>query len=324
MELVTAGDLPASRAVELEYFSTLYARQAQESTAGVVTWHGEGRVIATPAEMRMLAEWARLVYDEVSSGRSGAAWSLAFSWHREGGIAGFCDDIGVYLTGEAVVTSCKSEEGQALGRVRLDSQQLADLYTWVDSLAPFEIEQTDPATADAMTIHLVFNGQGTAEASAHDQSGLIQLASELVLQAGTPADPTAQAAAEQALVDYLAALAAADYAGAAALYGGNYGLLIDNNPSLDPGDHAALFTHACTINGHVCDLSIRNVVSVAGLGAGSYRFMVELQNPQGVLFELGQCCTDASDGTPPHTQFAFLVELVDGRYLVMTLPIYAG
>lgn len=324
IELVRTGDLPASRAAELEYFSTLYARQASETTAGIVTFRGSGRVVVTPAETRMLAEWARLVYDEAASGRNGAAWSLAFSWHREGGIAGFCDDLGVYLTGEAVVTACKSGEQPALGRLRLDSQQLADLYAGVDSLAPFEIEQADPATADAMTIHFVFNGQGAAEASAHDQSGLIQLASELVLQGQTPPDPAAQALAEQALIGYLAALTSADYAGAAALYGGSYGLLIDNNPSLDPDDHAALFRHACTITGHICDLSIRNVVSVAGLGVGRYRFMVELENPHGVLFELGQCCTDASDGTPPHTQFAYQVELVDGSYRVMTLPPYGG
>jgi len=324
MELVRTGELPASRATELEYFSTLFARQAQESIAGIVTWHGQGRVNPTPVEMRMLAEWARLVYDEVSSGRSGAAWSLAFSWHREGGIAGFCDDMGVYLTGEAIVTSCKSGQGQELGRLRLDSQQLEDLYARVDSLAPFEMEQADPATADAMTTHLVFNGQGTAEAGATERIMIMNLASELFLQAQTPPDAAAQAAAEQALTDYLAALAAEDYAGAAALYGGSYELLIDNNPALDPDDHADLFTHACTINGHICDLSVRNVVTVAGLGVGRYRFMVELQNPQGALFEFVQCCMSASDGTPPRTRFAFLVELVDGRYLVMTLPIYGG
>ena len=78
-----------------------------------------------------------------------------------------------------------------------------------------------------------------------------------------------------------------------------------------------------TINGAVCDLSVRNVVNVAGLGVGRYRFMVELQNSLGALFELGQCCTDASDGTPPRTQFAFLVEWVDGSYLVMTAPPYS-
>jgi len=38
---------------------------------------------------RAVAEWARLIFDVAESGRSGAAWGLALSWHREGGIAGF-------------------------------------------------------------------------------------------------------------------------------------------------------------------------------------------------------------------------------------------
>jgi len=323
-DLAWIGDIPPARAVELARFAELYAPQARETASGVVTWRGSGTVIATPVEMRMLAEWTRLVYDETVSGRSGAAWSLAFSWHREGGIAGFCDDLAVYLTGQWIATSCNAGSGQDSTWFSLDSQQLARLYTWVDSLAPFELEQTDPATADAMTIRLVFAGQGTGAVSANQQSGMLHLADELALQAQTPPDPQAQAAAQQALTDYLAALEAADYASAATLYGGSYNVLIDNNPSRDPNNHASLFEGACTINGHVCNLAVHNIVHVAGLGAGVYRFMVELENPQGALFELWQCCTDIAEDTPPQTQFRFLVQWVDGRYLVMTLPIYAG
>jgi hypothetical protein len=317
------GAFPLWRAAELEHFTAVYAPLAGETAAGIVALRGAGQVRATPAEMRMLAEWAKLVYDEAVSGRSSAAWSLAFSWHREGGIAGFCDDIGVYLTGESIVTSCQGSSLPELGRPRLDSAQLSELYAWVDNLAPFEIKLTDPATADAMTTHLVFAGQGTDAVSANQQSGMIHLANELLLQAQTPPDPQAQAAAELALNSYLAALSAGDYAGAAALYGGSYGLLIDNNPSRDPADHASLFEGACTINGHVCNLSVRNIVHVAGLAPGIYRFTVELAYLDGTLFELFGCCTD-TPLDPPKTQFAFQVELVDGHYLVMTLPVYAG
>ncbi len=323
IELVRTGHTSANREAELQSFSAMYARQTREINSGNVTLHGTGQVIATPAEMRMLAEWSRLVFDETVSSRSGAAWSLAFSWHREGGIAGFCDDVGVYLTGDVIVNSCKSGDLPGLGRLRLDSQQLARLYNWVDSLASFEFEQTDPATADAMTIHLVFAGQGTGAVSANQQSGMLHLADELALQAQTPPDPQGQAAAELALNSYLLALSAGDFATAAALYGGSYDVLIDNNPSRDPANHASLFEGACTINGHVCNLSVRSIVHVAGLAPGIYRFTVELAYPDGALFELFGCCTDVPLD-PPQTQFAFQVDLVDGRYLVMTLPIYAG
>ena len=322
MELVHTGDIPASRAAELETFIGLYTRQASETAAGLVTFRGAGRVLATPAEMRMLAEWGSLIYSEAVNDRNEMPLKMVISYHREGGIAGFCDTLSVYRTGFAIVASCR-EEAQNLPRLRLDSSQLEMLYGWYDRLASFEFTQTDPAVADALFISLTFGGQGTEVAGEHVKQAMLALVEELFLQAETLPDPPAQAAAQQVLTDYLAALEAGDYAGAVALYGGSYAIMIDHNPSLDPADHVALFKHACTINGAVCDLSVRNVVNVAGLGVGRYRFMVELQNSLGALFELGQCCTDASDGTPPRTQFAFLVEWVDGSYLVMTAPPYS-
>ena len=323
MELVHTGDIPASRAAELETFIGLYTRQASETAAGLVTFRGAGRVLATPAEMRMLAEWGSLIYSEAVNDRNEMPLKMVISYHREGGIAGFCDTLGVYRTGFAILASCR-EEAQNLPHLRLDSSQLEMLYGWYDRLASFEFTQSDTAVADALFISMIFGGQGTEVAGEHEQQTIPDLVEELFLQMQTPPDPQAQAAARQVLVDFFAALAAGDYASAAELYGGSYGLLIDNNPSRDPADHAALFEGACTINGFVCNLSVRNWVYETGLGVGKYRFIVELQNPEGVLVELGQCCTDASDGTPPRTQFAFLVELVDGRNLVMTLPVYAG
>ncbi len=320
-QLTLAEYFLPQRQADLESFARLYQSFDTQTAAGGVSFRGLGQVTATPAEMRMLAEWGSLIYGEAVNQRNEMPLKMAISYHREGGIAGFCDTLGVYRTGFAILSSCR-EEAQNLPYPRLDSSQLEMLYGWYDSLASFEFTQADPAVADALFINLTFGGQGTEVAGEQVQQAI--LVEDLLLQAETPPDPAAQAAAQQALTDYLAALAAADYAAAATLYGGSYDLLIDNNPSRDPSDHASLFEGACTINGYVCNLSIHNVVSVAGLGFGSYRFMVELQNPQGALFELVQCCTSASDGTPPHTQFAFLVELVDGRYRVMTLPIYAG
>jgi hypothetical protein len=320
--LAAASFFTPRRAVELAYFVSLYAPFESQTLAGNVSLRGQGLVVATQAEMRMLAEWARIVNDEAQAGRGGAAWEVAFSWHRVGGIAGYCDELVVYLNGESIVASCRSGALQEIGRPRLDSLQLAQLYNLVDSLAAFEINQTDPVIADAMSIDLAFAGQGTGAADSAQQQALIDLAGELVSQAETPQDLDALAIAQQTLAYYLAALAQADYAGAAALYGGSYETMIAQNPGIDAADQAALFEAACTVNGAVCNLSLRSVVHAVALAPGIFRFTVELQNPDGALFEFGPCCGETPENTPPTTQFACRVELIDESYRVMTAPVY--
>lgn len=174
-----------TRQPALSSFADTYQSFTAETPAGTVDFVGAGAQVATPAEQRMMAEWARLVSLEAQGGRSGASWGLIFAWHREGGLAGFCDDVTGYVTGEAYVTSCRGNQPQDLGRVRLDSDQLATVYGWVDSLQPFEVEQTDPATEDAMTIRIVFSGAGTATANEAVEQAITELALTLLHEVTT-------------------------------------------------------------------------------------------------------------------------------------------
>jgi hypothetical protein len=54
------------------------------------------------------------------------------------------------------------------------------------------------------------------------------------------------------LVDFLGNLHNGNYEKAAQLYGRTYVFMIDNNPSINPNDHAALLQNACAINGAQC------------------------------------------------------------------------
>lgn len=171
---------------QLAEFQATFAPFEADTPAGRVIFSGEGDAEATPAEQRMIAEWARLGQLEASAGRSGASWGLAFAWHREGGIAGFCDDLTVYVTGIAYASSCVGEEPSTLGQVRLDAEQLAQIYEWVDTLAPFEVEQTDPATADAMTIRMVFSGAGEQSATEEQMAAIQEFASLLYAEIAQP------------------------------------------------------------------------------------------------------------------------------------------
>jgi inhibitor of cysteine peptidase len=181
-----------TRQPDLREFTDTYQSFTVETPAGTVDFVGAGDQVATPAEQRMIAEWARLVALEAQGGRSGASWGLVFAWHREGGIAGFCDDVTVYVSGDAYVTSCKGDQPQALGRVRLSSNQLTLIYGWMDTLQPLEVEQRDPATADAMTTRIVFSGAGDAAANESIQREISDLALTLIYQATSDAAPVVQ------------------------------------------------------------------------------------------------------------------------------------
>jgi hypothetical protein len=97
-------------------------------------------------------------------------------WHREGGIAGFCDDLVIYRTGWAVPSSCKAPAaGERLG-FRLSEEDLKQVFAWIDSLKSFEAAQKDPSVADAMKETLVFAGEGSAAATAELQQEMTQFA----------------------------------------------------------------------------------------------------------------------------------------------------
>ncbi len=174
------------RSADLAEFVATFAPFEAETVAGTVVFHGEGSQEATPAQQRMIAEWARLVQLEAMGGRSGAGWGLAFAWHREGGIAGFCDDLSVYRTGQVYASSCKGNTPVDLGQTRLNAEQLDQLYTWIDTLQSFEIDQTDPAVADAMTVRMVFSGAGEEMADEAQQQAIQEFAGKLFAEVSRP------------------------------------------------------------------------------------------------------------------------------------------
>lgn len=175
--LIDAPLAASGRAEELAHFVETYAPFTGETPAGKLTFRGEGSQDAGAAEQRMIAEWARLVFVEAAGGGAGPSRGLVLSWRREGGLAGFCDDLQVYLSGKAFAGSCAGGQTAPTGERWLDAAELAQLYAWVDGLAPFERELQDPAEADAMSQRLSFSGRGEAQAGEGDFQELLEFAS---------------------------------------------------------------------------------------------------------------------------------------------------
>jgi hypothetical protein len=269
----------------------------------------------------MIAEWSRLVAQEAISGRSGASWGLVFTWDREGGIAGFCDHLEVFVSGEAYASTCKATAGDPQDQVHLNDSQLRALYSWLDNHASFEHEQSDPATADGMTTRIVFFGIGNIETGEGEILAIQELAAELFAQATTVQDPADLDSAIQALSSYLSHLNNGQYAEAVQYFAGSTAELAYFNPEMDPNDPVALFEAACTINGFVC-LPVLNVVDQAQVSSADFKITVELQDRDGGPFIFGPCCGADPALEPPQTQFMYTVSKVDGRFLVQETPLY--
>jgi hypothetical protein len=133
---------------------------------------------------------------------------------------------------------------------------------------------------------------------------------------GDRADPTSSA--ESDLQAYFLALHAGHYDQAASYFFGNYDDLASTNPDIDPQDLAALLQRWCTQNGGVC-LPIANVVERTTGASGEFLFVVEFQQPDGGIFQIGPCCGEVDTGKRTR-RFTYTVVERQGRWGVLELP----
>jgi hypothetical protein len=100
-------------------------------------------------------------------------------WHREGGIAGFCDDVTVFANGTFTVQNCKSNS--AVRNEQLNADQMTQLSAWVKTFESFTDgdDKTTPAYPDQMFLKIVFKGGGSTKASPEQITAISNFASEL-------------------------------------------------------------------------------------------------------------------------------------------------
>ena len=133
--------------------------------------------------------------------------------------------------------------------------------------------------------------------------------------------PSTIGEAHQTLIRFFVLLNEKKYAEADSSYSGSYEGLQDNNPGVDPADHAKLLANACEINGHKCLLA--RTATFKELQGDTYIFQVEFSNPDGSLFVRGPCCGASETDMPPESQFEYRVARTSpGKFQVMDLPPY--
>lgn len=113
-----------------------FAPLQTETSWGRVTFRGQGTELASPAWGRAIASWAKLAYQELESGRSGASWGTALSWdHRSS--SGECQFLQVEIYGRAQAGSGPCQGGvQAFGEAWLETQEMEALDRWFYGKAP--------------------------------------------------------------------------------------------------------------------------------------------------------------------------------------------
>ncbi len=141
--------------------------------------------------------------------------ALAVVWHREGGIAGFCNDLAIDVTGQAIAFSCEAGPSTEVARQLLSVENRQKLDTWRISLQPFEYNQTDSATADAMSVQLSFTGYGTNVATNTQKRDISDFASAAYVNIGGLQGTGSAADAAGAVVDAFLTQLMAEPAGAA-------------------------------------------------------------------------------------------------------------
>jgi hypothetical protein len=102
--------------------------------------------------------------------------TVALTWSRNGGIAGFCDSLTIYFSGEAQGNNCKSGEmvEKSLGEL-LTAKEIATMNGWISKYGEINIDASDPkGVSDAMSVKLTLSGTGT-------QQNMVQASQQLLL-----------------------------------------------------------------------------------------------------------------------------------------------
>lgn len=130
--------------------------------------------------VKLEADGRKVEYRTDQDGTQVRPATLLLRWRREGGFAGFCDYLTVYLSGEVHRYSCKS--GEVLQERLIDllpQEEIEKLDGWVQQYGEVSIDASDPkGVADGMVVTLEFRGVGSQEQTltADDEAAMLALA----------------------------------------------------------------------------------------------------------------------------------------------------
>jgi hypothetical protein len=145
--------------------------------------------VVTPGRIIMLeADGIQYEYHTSENGDRIQPATQALVWKREGGIAGFCDILTVFRSGEVYTTSCNAQAEGKMGTVAelLASQERQQFRDWIAAFTETRLDASDPeGVADRMVVTLEFFGVGGQSPTESEQQDLFNFAQELYQELST-------------------------------------------------------------------------------------------------------------------------------------------
>jgi hypothetical protein len=139
--------------------------------------------VVTPGRVIVLeANGIEYEYHTTEDGSRVQPATPALVWKREGGIAGFCDTLTVFRSGEAFTSNCKSQAEGMMGTFAalLSAEEQGQFNEWMSELGEAELDASDPTgVADRMTVTLKVVGAGDNEPTATQEQELFEFAQGL-------------------------------------------------------------------------------------------------------------------------------------------------
>jgi hypothetical protein len=108
--------------------------------------------------------------------------TLALTWKREGGIAGFCDSMTVFLSGEVYGNQCSSEPDGTMDTFAnlFSASDRKQFDAWITQFGEVTLDGSDPkGVSDRMEVTLVIYGLGSGKPDKAQQQALFTWAQKL-------------------------------------------------------------------------------------------------------------------------------------------------
>ncbi len=104
--------------------------------------------------------------------------SLAMDWNQEGGIAGLCENLTIFLSGEVYGLDCKA--GGDSRMAVLTAAQRTQLASWADQFGTITVDLSDPkGMADGMTRTANVNGTGSKQPTEKEQHAIFDFGQQI-------------------------------------------------------------------------------------------------------------------------------------------------
>ena len=121
-------------------------------------------------------------YHTDRSGKQIQPATLALTWKRIGGIAGFCNNLTVFLSGEVYAYKCDALSDAKIDTVAnlLSATEREQFHTWITDFDRVTVDASDPrGVSDRMEVVLEVYGIGGDQPSDAEQQEMIAWAQDL-------------------------------------------------------------------------------------------------------------------------------------------------